>query len=128
MRKILVCALAAMGMVACVNEDVVQLPKSDTIRFADAFIDNSTRGAVDPSTTKESLEAFDVWAYMTSTNGTVLVDENVTLNAATSSWDYANLQYWTPVKNYFFAALAPMDSNNWDLECYKTCTLAEYCL
>ena len=48
MKKLLVCALAAIGMAACVNEDVVSLPKSDAIRFADAFIDNSTRGAEDP--------------------------------------------------------------------------------
>ena len=115
MRKILACALAAVGMVACVNEDVVQLPKSDAIRFADAFIDNSTRAAVDPSTTKESLTAFDVWAYMTSTEGTVLVGEDVQFNETTSSWDYANVQYWTPEKDYFFAALAPMNSNNWSL-------------
>ena len=115
MKKFLVGALAAISMVACVNEDVVQLPKSDAIRFADAFIDNSTRAtAVDPSTTKASLTAFDVWAYMTSVNGTVLVDEDVELNGA--NWDYANLQYWTPNKNYFFAALAPMNSDNWDLD------------
>ena len=115
MKRFLVYALAAIGMVACVNEDVVQLPKSDTIRFADAFINNSTRAAKaeDPSTTKETLEAFDVWAYMTSLNGTVLVDEDVELK--NGNWDYANLQYWTPEKNYFFAALAPMNSDNWHL-------------
>ena len=114
MKKLLVCALAAIGMAACVNEDVVSLPKSDAICFADAFIDNSTRGAVDPSTTKATLEAFDVWAYMTSLNGTVLVDEDVKLEGA--NWEYANTQYWTPNKNYFFAALAPMNSDNWDLD------------
>ena len=108
MKKLLVCALAAAGMVACVNEDVVQLPKSDVISFADAFIDNSTRAevATDPSLTKETLKAFDVWAYMTSVDGTVLVDEDVELNG--TKWDYANLQYWTPKKDYFFAALAAL--------------------
>ena len=116
MKKLLVFALATIGMVACFNEEVVQLPKSDTIRFADAYINNSTRAvkAEDPSTTKATLEAFDVWAYMTSTSGTVLVDEDVKLDGG--DWDYANLQYWTPNKNYFFAALAPMNSNNWDLD------------
>ena len=81
MKRFLICALAALGMVACVSEDVVQLPKSDAISFADAFIGNSTRAEVaeDPSTTKANLKAFDVWAYMTSLNGTVLVDEDLTL-------------------------------------------------
>ena len=116
MKKLLVFALATIGMVACFSEDVVQLPKSDTIRFADAYINNSTRAnqAIDPSITKEKLLAFDVWAYMTSTSGTVLVDEDVT--RVGGDWDYRNLQYWTPNKNYFFAALAPMNSAKWDLD------------
>ncbi|MBO5901593.1 MAG: fimbrillin family protein [Alistipes sp.] len=116
MKKLLVFALATIGMVACFNEDVVELPKSDTIRFADAYINNSTRAdqAVDPSTTKATLEAFDVWAYMSSVDGKVLVDEDVKL--VSGGWDYANIQYWTPNKDYFFAALAPMNSANWDLD------------
>ena len=116
MKKLLVFALATIGMVACFSEDVVQLPKSDTIRFADAYINNSTRAvqAEDPSTTVQTLAAFDVWAYMTSTSGTVLVDEDV--ERVGGDWDYRNLQYWTPNKNYFFAALAPMNSANWDLD------------
>ena len=116
MKKLLVFALATIGMVACFSEDVVELPKSDTIRFADAYINNSTRAnqAADPSTTKETLAEFDVWAYMTSLSGTVLVDEDVKLVGG--GWDYTNTQYWTPNKNYFFAALAPMNSANWDLD------------
>ena len=119
MKKLLVFALATIGMVACFSEDVVQLPKSDTIRFADTYINNSTRAdqAVDPSTTVETLEAFDVWAYMSSTSGTVLVDEDVT--RVSGGWDYKNIQYWTPNKNYFFAALAPMNSDYWALDTSK---------
>ena len=116
MKKLLVFALATIGMVACFSEDVVQLPKSDTIRFADAYINNSTRAdqAVDPSITKEKLLAFDVWAYMTTLTGTVLVNEDVEL--VNGGWDYANTQYWTPNKKYFFAALAPMNSDYWNLD------------
>ena len=120
MKRFLICALAALGMVACVSEDVVQLPKSEAISFADAFIGNSTRAVVadDPSTTKATLEAFDVWAYMTSLNGTVLVDEDLTLTGQ-GTWYYENTQYWVPNRNYFFAALAPMNSANWELDASK---------
>ena len=117
MKRFLACALAAISMVACVSEDVVQLPKSDAISFANAFIGNSTRAAVDPSTTEATLEAFDVWAYMTSVKGTVLEDEDVELNG--DIWEYDNIQYWTPNKEFFFAALAPMNSDNWDLDASK---------
>lgn len=120
MKRFLICALAAIGMVACVSEDVVQLPKSEAISFADAFIGNSTRAvtAEDPSTTKANLKAFDVWAYMTSLNGTVLVDEDLTITDK-GNWYYANTQYWTPNRNYFFAALAPMNSEYWNLDTSK---------
>ncbi len=120
MKRFLICALAAIGMVACVSEDVVQLPKSDAISFADAFIGNSTRAvtAEDPSTTKANLTAFDVWAYMSTLGGTVLEDEDLTLTDK-GNWYYANTQYWTPNRNYFFAALAPMNSEYWNLDTSK---------
>lgn len=120
MKRFLICALAALGMVACVSEDVVQLPKSEAISFADAFIGNSTRAVVadDPSTTKANLTAFDVWAYMSKLGGTVLVDEDLTLTGQ-GTWYYENTQYWVPNRNYFFAALAPMNSANWELDASK---------
>ena len=109
MKKLFVVALAALGMVACVNEDVVETPKSDVIAFA-GLVDNATRAAVDPSTTKDNLTAFDVWAFMNEFDGTVFENEDVKLVG--EAWDYTNIQYWTPLNKYYFAALAPMNSAN----------------
>ena len=110
MKKTFLMALAALGLVACVQEEVVTIPQTDAITFDGAYIDNATRAAEDPSTTTDNIAGFDVWAFMNEWDGTVLVDEDV--EKAGGKWTYANTQYWTPNNKYYFAALAPMNSAN----------------
>ena len=110
MKKTFLMALAALGLVACVQEEVVTIPQTDAITFDGAYIDNATRAAEDPSTTTGTINGFDVWAFMNEWDGTVLVDEDV--EKAGGKWTYANTQYWTPNNKYYFAALAPMNSAN----------------
>ena len=110
MKKILVSALAAMTLVACMQEEIVTMSESNAISFQGAYVENATRAAVDPSTTTASIDGFDVWAFMNESDGTVLVDEDVKKVGGT--WTYANTQYWTPLNKYYFAALAPMNSAN----------------
>ena len=110
MKKILVSALAAMTLVACMQEEIVTMSESNAISFQGAYVENATRAAVDPSTTTASISGFDVWAFMNESDGTVLVDEDVQKSGGV--WSYANTQYWTPLNNYYFAALAPMNSAN----------------
>ena len=110
MKKILVSALAAMSLVACVQDEIVTVTPDRAITFEGAYVENATRAAVDPSTTTASISGFDVWAFMNESNGTVLNDEDV--KKVGGSWTYANTQYWTPLNKYYFAALAPMNSAN----------------
>ena len=113
MKKIIISSLAALSLVACVQEEVVTFNQSNAIAFENAFIDNATRAAADPSTTLDRvnpLQGFDVWAFMDESNGTVFVGEDVTKFG--SGWTYTNTQYWTPEHTYYFAALAPMNSAN----------------
>ena len=112
MKKTFLMAFAALGLVACMQEEVVTIPQTDAITFDQAYIDNATRltPAADPSTTTENIAGFDVWAFMNEYDGTVLVDEDV--EKAGGKWTYANTQYWTPNNKYYFAALAPMNSAN----------------
>ena len=108
MKKLFVAVLAIAAAVACNTAEVVDLPQGPAIQFDNAFVQNATR----VGTTTGTLEAFDVWAYIENKGGTVLVDEDVT--KGNGQWGYANLQYWAPGHNYYFTALAPMNSANWD--------------
>ena len=113
MKKFFVVALAAMGMVACVQNEVVETPKSAAISFENTFVENATR-AEDPSfvPTADNLDGFKVWAFMNQPDGIVFEAEEVTRNGA--DWTYNNTQYWMPgEQTYYFAALAPMNSTNW---------------
>ena len=107
MKKLLVSLLAIAGLVACTNDEVVNVQKGNPITF-DSFVENATR-ANDPSTTTNSLNAFRAWAYMDNTTGVVLNDELV--EKVGSVWSYVNTQYWMPRHTYYFAALAPVDGN-----------------
>ena len=112
MKKLLVSVLAIAGLVACNQEQTLVQQGPAPIAFGDAFVEYATRAAEDPSLKTDDLKAFDVWAYMDSYAGTVLEDENVI--KYNGQWGYANLQYWTPGHMYYFTAIAPMDSANWE--------------
>ena len=112
MKKIFVAVLAMAGVVACNTVDTLDVPQNPEIRFANAFVENATRAdeALDPSTTTNTLTAFDVWGFMDEVAGTVFVNEDVT--GSKNNFTYANTQYWAPGHKYYFYAVAPMNSAN----------------
>ena len=116
MKKIFVAVLAMAGVVACNTVDTLDVPQNPEIRFANAFVENATRAdeALDPSTTTESLTAFDVWGVMEDVTGTVFVGEDVT--GTKGNFTYTNTQYWVPGHTYYFAAVAPMNSTNVEVD------------
>ena len=109
----MISVLAIGTLVACNNEETLNMQSPYAIDFAGAFVENSTRAAQDPSTTTSTIDGFDVWAFMDARNGIILVDEDVTKNG--TDWTYEQTQYWLPGHTYFFGALAPMNSDNWEL-------------
>ena len=92
------------------------MPDPHAITFAGASVENATRGAVDPSTTTNTIDAMDVWAFLNMRDGLVLSNEDVVKK--NGAWTYTNVQYWIPGEQntYYFAALAPMNSANWSLD------------
>ena len=112
MKKLFIIGVAAFALAACVQEQVMEAPQGGAITFESAFIDNATRAAVDPSTTTNTLTAFDVWGFVKEYDGIVFVDQDVTLNGG--AWGYEGTQFWAPDQPYYFAALAPMNSANLD--------------
>ena len=109
MKKLLFVALAAVGMVACVQNEELAVSKNTAIAFKQ-HVGNAAVTKVDPSYTKETLPNFQVWGWMTSNAGTVFKGDVVSNTG--SAWTYDNTQYWAPERFYSFEAVAPV-SNNW---------------
>lgn len=113
MKKLFVIVLAAIGMVSCMNTDeVIEVKGGDAIAFADVMLDNAVRAAVDPSTTFETIQGFNVWGFMDDVNGVVFEGDEVTRSGDT--WTYSPTQYWAPSHTYYFAALSPI-GGQWTL-------------
>ena len=115
MKKLLVSVLAIAGLVACTQETTLVQKGNAPMEFGAAFVDNATRAdkAEDPSITTATIEGFNVWGFMDSPAGKVFEGEDVT--GSQGNFTYVNTQYWIPNHDYYFAALAPMDSDNWEL-------------
>ena len=112
MKKLLVSVLAIAGLVACTQETTLVQKGNAPMEFGAAFVDNATRAdkAEDPSITTANITGFDVWGFMDSAEGVVFMDEDVT--GSQGNFTYVNTQYWAPGHNYYFAALAPVNSPN----------------
>ena len=102
MKKHLLFGMAALGMLAsCSSDSEVDAPKGSAISFSNAFINKATRAQL----TSANIEEFGVFGYMDKMTGVVFNDERVYKEGGV--WKYDNLQYWVPVKDYWFAAVAP---------------------
>ena len=108
MKKLFLGVLAIAGLVACVQEDVVNTPNlQEEIGFG-GYVNGAVRSA-DPSTTTGSIDHFTVWAYADNSQGLVLEDELVSKSG--DVWTYSNVQYWLKKHNYRFFALTPYVAN-----------------
>ena len=131
MKKLFISVLAIAGLVACNQEQTLVQQGPAPMEFGGAFVENATRAveAADPSITTATIEGFDVWGFMDSAEGVVFMDEDVT--GSQGNFTYVNTQYWAPGHNYYFAALAPMNSPNvtetlasGDAAYYGLCTIS----
>jgi hypothetical protein len=122
MKKILLSVLAIAAMTSCVQEQTINTGMSGAITFNAPFIEKAnSRAAVDPSTTTGTISAFDVWGFMDQNTGTVFSQQRVNRTGSVNGtdkgiWSYNPLAYWTPNHTYRFAALAPVDDTNIQLE------------
>ena len=112
MKKHLFFALAAFGMVACMQDEIVTV-QQDAISFQGAFVENATRAAEDPSTNTQSIADFNVWGFMDQPSGYVFTGDKVA--KAGDVWTYVNTQYWAPGHTYYFAAVSPAENKHWTL-------------
>ncbi|MBQ7998975.1 MAG: fimbrillin family protein [Bacteroidales bacterium] len=112
MKKILISILALVAVTACNKEEIVDANPGDAIAFGNAFVDNATKAATDPSlgTTDKPLTAFNVWGTVTNTSGApvaIFANDNVSGTVGeNSTWNCTTkTQYWIEGAKYNFAAL-----------------------
>lgn len=116
MKKSLFIFFATIGMLACTQEGTLQLSPSHEIRFGSKFVNNASRAAQNPSFIdgENDLTAFNLWGFMDKPTLKLWDAEDVT--KVGDGWSQDNVQYWIPGHSYYFSALAPMDSANWQAD------------
>lgn len=109
MKKLFTILAVAATLVSCAKEDVVREAEGEAIQFGNAFVENSTRAAADPSlgTTANPFEAFNVWGTV---GGVAIYAGDVVTKGTGDVWSCAgNKQYWISGASYKFAAVAGVD-------------------
>lgn len=106
MKKILFSILAMAAMAACATDEPIAL-NQEAIQFGNAFVDNSVRGAVDPSYgTTNNLTSLKVYGAVEGVNIYNGVTIQGTLGAAV--WNFVDTvptQYWIADADYIFDAV-----------------------
>ncbi len=111
MKKVFLALAAATMMVSCFGDQTIRRSDADAIVIGSYVQNSSVRAGENPTITTESIDAFDVWAFMDQPSGLVFSKERVSKDA-NGVWSYANTAYWSPSHTYYFAALAPVDDAN----------------
>ena len=115
MKKFLFFALAAaFAFTSCTQDETLATAQPGAIAFEQAFVGKATRSNVDPSITKETLGAFNVYAFMDEPAGVVFDGEKVSSTDKGTTWTYINTAYWAEGHDYYFGALAPVDKYTLD--------------
>lgn len=110
MKKSFIALLAIVSMAACNKAEVISVSEGEVIGFGEAFVDNSTKTATDPSYvvgTKE-ISLVDVWGTVNGGEGAVLIfnGADVTKSAAYgSAWNCDVTQYWVAGAEYNFVGI-----------------------
>ena len=111
MKKVFI-ALSALVAVACSNALTIEAPKNAMIEFDNAFVENSTRLAID--ITKDNINDFGVYGWVVKGDEQGQIFNNTLVYKQDGKFVYQTPQYWIGGAQYHFAALAPMQNAAWE--------------
>ena len=108
MKKILIAFAALATIAACNKAEVLETPEGDAIQFGNAFVDNVTKAAADPSygASAVALDHFNVYGTVGGVN--IFNGNAVTKGGADygAAWTCAGQdQYWVAGASYIFDAV-----------------------
>ena len=116
MKKIILVALAAVGLAACATEDTIVTPKGNAIAFGDAFVDNATKAIIADA---DDIQEFTVFGNVVATDTenipvALYGDSGASVTRGTEeendgngeAWICNVTRYWTPSCTFNFTAIA----------------------
>ena len=114
MKRVLLTIAAVAALASCSKDNIVERAPYAPIAFDNAFVNNSTRAAIDGTYNTAKLSEFQVYGTITtndSETANIFAGETVskTLTSGTGdTWKYAaaHTQYWIPGNTYNFVAIA----------------------
>ena len=124
MKKLFLMLAAAAAVVSCSKDYTIVADQGEAIEFGNAFVDNSTRAADDPSYGENgaALTEFQVWGTVSGGNGLVSIFDGDDVEGIVGStgegvnkvpnvWHCDVKQYWIKDAIYNFAALVNATNN-----------------
>lgn len=117
MKKIFISILTVAAVAACNKAEVIDQNPGEAIAFGEAFVDNATRAAADPSYGGKdadgntvSLTSFNVYGAITGADGSTQVaifdgDKVTGTVGQGNTWNCETTQYWIAGAKYNFAAV-----------------------
>ena len=104
-KKVLLAALSALALTACVNDETIEMNPGNAVAFRPST-ENSTRATV---TTSNTIQDFKVWGYYKkndNTDYTSFMEEQV-VNKAGNEWVYSPVRFWPTSGEVDFYSVSP---------------------
>lgn len=106
-KKVLLAALSALALAACVNDETIEMNPGNALVFR-ASTENSTRATV---TTSNTIQDFKVWGYYRKSDNadyTSFMEEQV-VSKAGNEWVYSPVRFWPTWGEVDFYSVSPAD-------------------
>ena len=122
MKKLFTILAVAAAVVACQKNETIALDNGEAISFGNAFVENSTRAAVDPSYSANDIASFKVYGTVDASDGNpVVIYPGATVTKTAdygAAWTCKDAegneikQYWVPGAAYKFVGIVDGDKEN----------------
>ena len=102
-KDVLLMALSALSLTACVNDETIEVNRGDEVAFR-AVAGHATRTE---ATTTATIKEFKVWGFHENEGVTKTFMDAVAVNRINDSWTYSPTQFWPEAGTIDFFSVSP---------------------